>query len=196
MALDADRDAVAAALAGAISAHERFRAGDLGPVVRAARAIRSALDAGQAVLTCGNGGSAADAEHFAAELVGKFQRDRSGFRAVALTADSSVLTSVGNDYGFENIFARQIEAIGRRDDVVVGISTSGRSSNMVRAFEAARAAGLTTIALTGADGGPLGRAAEIHVNVPESSTPRVQEVHRTLLHAICQLVEQDAGPTS
>jgi D-sedoheptulose 7-phosphate isomerase len=196
MAPDADRDAVAAALAGAISAHERVRAGDLGPVVRAARAIRSALDAGQAVLTCGNGGSAADAEHFAAELVGKFQRERSGFRAVALTADSSVLTSVGNDYGFENIFARQIEAIGRRDDVVVGISTSGRSPNMVRGFEAARAAGLTTIALTGGDGGPLGRAAEIHVNVPESSTPRVQEVHRTLLHAICQLVEQDAGPTS
>jgi D-sedoheptulose 7-phosphate isomerase len=196
MALDADRDAVAAALSGAISAHERVRAGDLGPVVRAARAIRSALDAGQAVLTCGNGGSAADAEHFAAELVGRFQRERSGFRAVALTADSSVLTSVGNDYGFENIFARQIEAIGRRDDVVVGISTSGRSPNIVRAFEAARAAGLTTVALTGGDGGPLGHAAEIHVNVPESSTPRVQEVHRTLLHAICQLVEQDAGPTS
>ncbi|HEX2442525.1 MAG TPA: SIS domain-containing protein [Vicinamibacterales bacterium] len=196
MAPDADRDAVAAALAGAISAHERVRAGDLAPVVRAAHAIRSALDAGQAVLTCGNGGSAADAEHFAAELVGKFQRERSGFRAVALTADSSVLTSVGNDYGFENIFARQIEAIGRRDDVVVGISTSGRSPNMVRGFEAARAAGLTTIALTGGDGGPLGRAAEIHVNVPESSTPRVQEVHRTLLHAICQLVEQDAGSTS
>ena len=196
MALDADRDAVAAALAGAISAHERVRAGDLGPVVRAARAIRSALDAGHAVLTCGNGGSAADAEHFAAELVGRFQRERSGFRAVALTADSSVLTSVANDYGFESIFARQIEAIGRRDDVVVGISTSGRSPNMVRGFEAARAAGLTTIALTGGDGGSLGRAAEIHVNVPESSTPRVQEVHRTLLHAICQLVEQDAGPTS
>lgn len=196
MVPDADRDAVAAALAGAISAHERVRAGDLAPVVRAAHAIRSALDAGQAVLTCGNGGSAADAEHFAAELVGKFQRERSGFRAVALTADSSVLTSVGNDYGFENIFARQIEAIGRRDDVVVGISTSGRSPNMVRGFEAARAAGLTTIALTGGDGGPLGRAAEIHVNVPESSTPRVQEVHRTLLHAICQLVEQDAGSTS
>jgi D-sedoheptulose 7-phosphate isomerase len=189
MAFDADRDAVAAALAGAISAHERVRAGDLGPVVRAARAIRSALDAGQAVLTCGNGGSAADAEHFAAELVGRFQRERRGFRAVALTADSSVLTSVGNDYGFENIFARQIEAIGRRDDVVVGISTSGRSPNMVRGFEVARAAGLTTIALTGGDGGPLGRAAEIHVNVPESSTPRVQEVHRTLLHAICHLVE-------
>ncbi len=191
MAGGADRETVAAAFVGAIAAHERVRAGDLGPIVAAAETIRAALQAGRAVLVFGNGGSAADAQHFTAELVGRFERERRGAAAIALTTDTSVLTSVSNDYGFERVFARQVEALGRRGDVAFGISTSGESPNVVCAFEAARAAGLTRIALTGRDGGALGREADIHVNVPEPSTARVQEVHRTILHAICDLVERD-----
>jgi D-sedoheptulose 7-phosphate isomerase len=186
-----EHTAVAAALEAAIAAHERVRAGDLGPIVAAAETIRAALQAGRAVLVFGNGGSAADAQHFTAELVGRFERERRGAAAIALTTDTSVLTSVSNDYGFERVFARQVEALGRRGDVALGISTSGESPNVLRAFEAAGAAGLTRIALTGRDGGALGRGADIHVNVPEPSTARVQEVHRTILHAICDLVERD-----
>jgi D-sedoheptulose 7-phosphate isomerase len=178
-------------LNGAIAAHERARSADLGPIVAAAAAIREALRAGRVVLAFGNGGSAADAQHFTAELVGRFERERRGAAAIALTADTTVLTSVGNDYGFDRVFARQIEALGRQGDVAFGISTSGDSPNVLRAFEAAHAAGLTRIALTGRDGGALGKGADIHVNVAESSTARVQEVHRTILHAICDLVERD-----
>jgi D-sedoheptulose 7-phosphate isomerase len=185
------RDAVAAALSGAIAAHERVRASDLEPIVAAAEAISAALRAGRQVLVFGNGGSAADAQHFTAELVGRFERERRGAAAIALTTDTSILTSVGNDYGFDRVFARQVEALGRRGDIALGISTSGNSPNVLRAFEAAVASGLTRIALTGRDGGALGRGADIHVNVPESSTARVQEVHRTILHAMCELVERD-----
>ena len=110
--------------------------------------------------------------------------------AIALTTDTSVLTSIGNDYGFERIFARQIEALGRGGDVAVGISTSGTSPNVLAGIEAANAAGLTTVALTGRDGGSIGRAAAIHINVADPSTARVQEVHRTVIHAICKLVER------
>jgi len=189
--LTKEHGAVAAVLGAAIAAHERVRAGDLGPIVAAAETIRAALHAGRTVLVFGNGGSAADAQHFTAELVGRFERERRGAAAIALTTDTSVLTSVSNDYGFERVFARQVEALGRRGDVALGISTSGDSPNVLRAFEAAGAAGLTRIALTGRDGGALGRGADIHVNVPEPSTARVQEVHRTILHAICELVERD-----
>ena len=138
----------------------------------------------------GNGGSAADAQHVASELVGRFERERRGLAAIALTTDASVLTSVSNDYGFERVFARQIEALGRVGDVAMGITTSGASPNVVAAFEAARGRRLQTIALTGRDGGAAGRAADIHINVPADSTARVQEVHRTLLHVICDLVEK------
>jgi phosphoheptose isomerase len=176
-------------LADAIALHQRVIDADLRPVVAAAEAIASAIRNGGAVLTFGNGGSAADAQHIAAELVGRFERERAPMAAVALTADSSVLTSVANDYGYERVFARQVEALGRRGDVAVGISTSGRSPSVVAALEAARARGLTTIALTGGDGGAAGRTAAIHVSVPSAVTARVQEVHRTLLHAICEIVE-------
>jgi D-sedoheptulose 7-phosphate isomerase len=188
-----DRDAIASVLRDSITLHQQMLTQDLAPVAAAAAAIRSALAGGAKVLAFGNGGSAADAQHLAAELVGRFQRERPALAALALTADTSVLTSIGNDAGFELVFARQIEALGRRGDVALGISTSGRSANVQRALDAARKRGLTTVAVTGGDGGPIGRAADIHVNVPASSTARVQEVHRTLLHAICQLVEQDIG---
>ena len=160
------------------------------PTLDAAAAIVGALRAGGKLLVFGNGGSAADAQHVAAELVGRFERERAAMAAVALTTDTSVLTSVANDYAFDRVFARQVEGLGRSGDVALGISTSGASPNIVAGLVAARALGLQTIALTGADGGAVGRAAAIHVNVPSDSAARVQEVHRTLLHVICDLVER------
>ena len=173
-----------------IVSHRRTRDAVVPRAIEAASAIRAALDAGGKLLTFGNGGSAADAQHMAAELVGRFMRDRRGLAAIALTADTSTLTSVANDNGFERVFVRQIEALGRAGDVALGVSTSGASPNVVQAIETANRLGLRTIALTGKDGGAAGRAASIHVNVPETSTPRIQEVHRTVIHAICELIER------
>lgn len=183
---------VAALFDQTIALHAKVRAMDLAPVVRAADAIRAAFRSGGKLLIFGNGGSAADAQHLAAELVGRFERERAAMPAIALTTDTSVLTSVGNDDAFDRVFVRQVEALGRAGDVALGISTSGASANVLAALEAAHARGLVTIALTGRDGGSIGRAAGIHVNVPDDSTARVQEVHGTLIHAICELVEREA----
>jgi D-sedoheptulose 7-phosphate isomerase len=182
-------DVVLATLAETIALHERAKQ-DPQPVVDAAAVIVSALTRGGKVLLFGNGGSASDAQHVAAELVGRFQRDRAALAAMALTADTSVLTSISNDFAYDRVFARQVEALGRPGDVAFGISTSGASANVVLALDAARARGLMTVALTGRDGGAVGRAAAIHVNVPSDMTARVQEVHRTLLHVICDIVER------
>ena len=160
-------------------------------VLLAADMLVSALKSRNKVLVFGNGGSASDAEHLAAELVGRFARDRQGWPAVSLTADSSVVTAIGNDYGFDQIFARQVEALGRQGDIAFAISTSGKSANVIAGLEAAERGGLRRIALTGRDGGLLGRAAELQINVPHDSVPRVQEVHRTLLHVICELIERE-----
>ena len=184
-------DVADATLSEAIALHQRVREAGLERTTAAADAIVRSLRHGGKVLVFGNGGSAADAAHAAAELVGRYQRERPGYAAIALTADPSVLTSIANDYGFERVFARQIEALGRPGDVAFAITTSGESRNTVAGLEAARAQKLTTIALTGRDGGAAGRLADIHVNVPSDSTPRVQEVHRTLLHVICDLVETE-----
>jgi D-sedoheptulose 7-phosphate isomerase len=162
-------------------------------VSAAAGAIVDALRAGHLVLAYGNGGSAAEAEHFVAELVGRFVADRRAFRAVALASNASLLTAVSNDYGFAHVFARQIEALGGPGDVAVGISTSGESPSVVHGLETARLRGLTTVALTGRDGGAAGRVAAIHVNVPEPVVARVQEVHATVLHAMCELVDEELG---
>jgi D-sedoheptulose 7-phosphate isomerase len=177
--------------AAVVAAHERVRTGDTTPLFDAAAAIVHAVQAGGKVLVFGNGGSAADAQHMAAELVGRLERDRRAIAAVALSTDTSILTAVANDYGFERVFARQIEALGRRGDVALAISTSGASANVLAGAEAARAAGLVVVALSGRDGGALGRTADIHVNVPEPDTARVQAVHRTLLHVLCELVEME-----
>ena len=160
-------------------------------VLLAADMLVSALKSRNKVLVFGNGGSASDAEHLAAELVGRFARDRQGWPAISLTADSSVVTAIGNDYGFDQIFARQVEALGRQGDIAFAISTSGKSANVIAGLEAAERGGLRRIALTGRDGGLLGRAAELQINVPHDSVPRVQEVHRTLLHVICELIERE-----
>jgi phosphoheptose isomerase len=183
-------DRVRAILGATISLHERVRSMDVQSVVDAASAIAGALRSGGKLMVFGNGGSAADAQHAAAELVGRYEQEREGLAAMALTVDTSVLTSVANDSGYVRVFARQIEALGRPGDVALGISTSGMSASVTAALDAARAHGLTTVALTGCDGGAVGRAAAIHINVPSDSTARVQEVHRTLLHAICEMVER------
>lgn len=178
-------------LAAAAKLHERMRT-NVGAALLAAQAISDALKAGGKLLVFGNGGSAADAQHLSAELVGRFQKERTAMAAIALTVDGSVLTSVANDYSFKQVFARQVEALGRSGDVALGISTSGESPNVVTALQAARAQGLKTVALTGRDGGSVGRAADIHVNVPDQNTARVQEVHRTLLHVMCEVIEANA----
>ena len=183
--------AVKAVVDACIAVHERLRGENLQPVADAAAAILAASREGGKVLVFGNGGSAADAQHLATDLVGRFQRERRAVAAVPLTADGSLLTAVANDYAFDRVFVRQIEALGTRGDLAFGISTSGRSANVVEALRAARARGLRTIALTGNDGGPAGALADIHINVPDPSTARVQEAHRTLIHAICELVERD-----
>lgn len=172
-------------------AHDRFAANGLDSVVAAAEAIGRATAAGRKVLAFGNGGSAGDAQHLVAELVGRFEIERQAIAAVALSADSSVVTAVANDYGFERVFSRQIEALGLQGDVAFGVSTSGRSRNVEVGLAAARGRGLVTIAMTGRDGGAMGRDADIHINVAESSTARIQEVHRTILHAMCLLIERD-----
>ncbi len=160
-------------------------------IAQAGELLVRVLAGGGQVLVFGNGGSAADAQHFAAELVGRFVRDRRGWPAIALGTDTSVLTSVANDFGFETVFARQVEALGRPGDLAVGITTSGASPNVVRGLEAARARGLQTLALTGNDGGAAGRIAEVHVNVPETVTARVQEAHTTVLHLLCAFVDRE-----
>ena len=172
-----------------VASHERFAASQLPALVAAADAISRSLDAGGKVLAFGNGGSASDAQHLVAELVGLFEAERRSLAGLALTADSNVVTAIANDYGYEAVFTRQVEGLGRPGDVAVGISTSGRAPNVLAGLVAARKAGLMTIALTGRDGGPIGAAAEIHINVADQSTARVQEVQRTILHAVCALVE-------
>ena len=184
-------DVADATLSEAIALHERVRAAGLETTAAAAAAISASLRQGGKVLVFGNGGSAADAQHMATELVGRFVRERRGYAALALTADGCVVTSVSNDYGYDRVFERQIEALGRPGDVAIGITTSGGSANVVRALEAARGLKLATIALTGRDGGAAGRTADLHINVPSDATPRVQEVHMTLLHIICDLVERE-----
>lgn len=160
-------------------------------IARAGETLVRVLAAGGQVLAFGNGGSAADAQHFVAELVGRFERARRGFPAVALTTDPSIVTAAANDFGFEAVFARQVEALGRAGDLAVGITTSGNSPNVVRGLEAAKARGLRTIALTGNDGGAAGRLAEVHVNVPAAVTARVQEAHMTVLHLLCAFVDRE-----
>jgi D-sedoheptulose 7-phosphate isomerase len=171
-----------------VAAHERFAARGFQGVIEGAAAMSRALKAGRKVLAFGNGGSAADAQHFVAELVGRFEGERPALPAIALTADSSVVTALANDYGFEHVFTRQIEALGCDGDIALGISTSGRSKNVEAGLIAAKRRSMLTIALTGQGGGPMGTEVDIHINVAEMSTPRVQEVHRTVLHSLCSLV--------
>jgi D-sedoheptulose 7-phosphate isomerase len=180
---------VAAMMRESADVHARAAETVARATAEAARAISEALDAGGKVLLCGNGGSAADAQHIAAELAGRLRRERRALPAIALTVNASVLTAVSNDYGYERVFARQVEALGRPGDVLVGISTSGGSPNVVRALTAARAAGLVTIGLTGEGGGAMEALCDHVVRAPSSDTQRIQEIHIAVGHAICEIVE-------
>ncbi len=182
---------LAKAIEAAAATHRDFLAQSASGAAEAAMVIRDAVQAGRMVLVFGNGGSATDAQHLATELVVKYARVRRAIAAVALTADGAVITAAANDLGVEAIFARQIEALGKPGDVAVAITTSGRSANVVEALKAANARGMVTIALTGRDGGEAGPLATVHVNVPSDVTARIQEVHRTWIHAVCEWVEED-----
>ncbi|MDH4173223.1 MAG: phosphoheptose isomerase [Betaproteobacteria bacterium] len=163
-----------------------------GPIARAAEAMGAALRAGGKVLACGNGGSAADAQHFAAELVNRFERERPPLAALSLAADSSNLTSIANDYGYEQVFEKQVRALGRKGDVLLAISTSGNSPSVLRAMAAARELGLVTVALTGRGGGKMAAAlgaGDVHVCVPHERTMRIQEVHLLALHCLCDGID-------
>ena len=173
-----------------IRLHDAARRGSQADVLRVVDLLAAAFRHGRRVLVFGNGGSASDAQHVAAEFVGRFQKERRAVAAIALTTDTSILTAIGNDDAFDRVFARQIEALGESGDVAIGITTSGGSKNVLKAFTVAKERGLTTVAVTGCDGGEAGRIADLHLNVPDRSTARVQEVHRTLLHVICELVEE------
>lgn len=175
---------------------ERFFEERAEDVARAAELMIAALRSGRKILLFGNGGSAADAQHIAAELVNRYRRSRPALAAVALTTDASVLTSIANDVAFEEVFSRQIEALGEPGDVAIAISTSGRSPNVVRAVETARRLGLRTIGLLGRDGGLVAPLVDVPLIVPIEETPRIQEVHITLGHILCELIEDAFSETS
>ena len=168
---------------------EAFVNENLAKMVLAVEAVTGALKAGNKILIFGNGGSAADAQHLAAEFINRFVIERPPLPAIALTTDTSVITSIGNDYDFSEIFSKQIRAIGQPGDIAWGISTSGNSPNVLNGLEAAKKIGLVTIAFTGKDGGSIGKIADISINVPSPVTARIQEAHITAGHAICDLVD-------
>jgi len=162
------------------------------PIARAIALMADSLQAGGKILACGNGGSAADAQHFAAELVNRFERERPPLAGLALTTDSSTLTSIGNDYGYERVFEKQVRALGRKGDVLLAISTSGNSANVIAAMRAARELGLPVVALTGNGGGRMVEVlgpGDVHICVPHARTMRIQEVHLLTLHCICDGID-------
>ena len=164
-----------------------------GPIARAATAISQALQHGAKVLSCGNGGSAGDAQHFSSEMLNRFEMERPGLAAVALTTDSSTLTSIANDYDYSQVFSRQVLALGNAGDFLLAISTSGNSENVIRAAEAARARDMHVVALTGRDGGKIRtrlQDGDIEICVPSDSTARTQEVHLLVIHCLCDLIDQ------
>lgn len=166
-----------------------LKSGILQQIRTIAGVMREALASGHKVLFCGNGGSAADSQHLAAEFVGRFQKERGALPAIALTVDTSILTAVGNDYGFEQVFARQVEALAQAGDVLVGISTSGNSPDVVNAVEAARARGVYCVGMTAAGGGRLAALCDECIAVPAKVTARAQEMHILIGHILCELVE-------
>jgi D-sedoheptulose 7-phosphate isomerase len=190
------KDPIAAHLAQSLAALERANS-DM-PLLATARAIAAAviaaLRSGNKILIAGNGGSAADAQHIAAEIVGRYKLDRPAYAAIALTTDTSALTAIANDYGFEQVFARQVAGLGRRGDVLVALSTSGRSANILAALHAAREHGLVTIGFTGTKGMALGALCDHLLVAPSDDTPVIQQIHLSLAHGICDAIEQSMPP--
>ena len=167
----------------------------IGEIERMAKFIIMAYKTGGKVVLFGNGGSAADAQHIAGELVGQFALKRQAFPAIALTTNTSILTAVANDYGYEMVFSRQVEALVNEEDIVIGISTSGNSPNVIEAIKTAKMKGAKTIGLTGGNGGKLAEVADLALIVPSDSTPRIQEAHITIGHIVCELVERELSDT-
>ena len=160
-------------------------------ISQAAEICIQSIQTGHKVLLLGNGGSAADAQHIAAEMVGRYGFDRPSLPSLALTTDTSALTAIGNDYGYDQVFSRQIEGMGQDGDLFIGISTSGNSVNIVKAFESAKNKNITTVALVGRDGGEMAKKADISIIVPSNSTPRIQESHILIGHIICDIIEKE-----
>ena len=177
-------------VAESLETKKRFFATQAGNLVALADLIAERVRKGGKVLVFGNGGSAADAQHFAGELVGRFTKEGPPISALALTTDTSIMTAVANDYGFEHIFKRQLEAHARPGDIAVGISTSGNSRNVLAAMEVAKSKGLLTVGMTGEGGGRLGALVDHHFAVPSRDTPRIQEVHHLMNHILCELLEE------
>ncbi len=184
------RDKIKDILLESIQVKEELLHTAIGRIVEITELAIDCLKKGGKIILFGNGGSASDSQHIAAELVGRFKKDRPGLAAVALTTNTSILTAVANDYGYEFIFAKQIEALANKNDLVVGISTSGKAKNVSCGIKQAKKMGLKTVALTGGDGGDLAKLADVSVVVPSSVTARIQEAHITIGHAICEIIEQ------
>lgn len=165
--------------------------GLLAPILlESAKATTKALQDNKKILICGNGGSAADSQHFAAELTGRYKRERKGLRAIALSTDTSALTAIGNDYGYNHVFSRQVEALAMQGDVVIGISTSGNSQNIINALEVANKIGCITLSLSGRDGGLIKNLCDYSIVAPSDDTPRIQEIHILCIHILCELIEK------
>ena len=173
-----------------LATFEKLLQSSVPDIERSGRVICDALTNGNKILVCGNGGSAADAQHIAAELIGYYESQRRSWPAIALTTDTSALTAVSNDLGFEHVFARQIAGLAQAGDVLIAISTSGKSKNVIRAVEQAKESGCKTVALTGASGAELGPLCDVVVAVPATRTSRIQEAHITIAHIWCEMVDQ------
>ncbi|MGA8902314.1 D-sedoheptulose 7-phosphate isomerase [Bradyrhizobium sp.] len=186
------KDPIAAHLAISRDALERTTrdAGLIETARKIADVMAGALRSGHKLLIAGNGGSAADAQHIAAEIIGRYKQDRPAYAAIALTTDTSALTAIGNDYGFEQIFARQVEGLGRRGDVLLALSTSGRSANILAALKAARQQGMVTVGFTGAQGTAMGASCDHLLAAPSDDTAAIQQIHLTFAHGICDVIEQ------
>jgi len=184
------RDRIKDILLESIQVKEELLRTSIGNIIEITEVIIGCIKKGGKVILFGNGGSASDSQHIAAELVGRFKKDRTALPAIALTTNTSVLTSLANDYGYEIIFAKQIEALGQRYDVAIGISTSGKAKNVALGIKQAKKMGIKTVAFTGSDGGELAKLADISLMVPSLVTARIQEAHITIGHIICELIEQ------
>lgn len=184
------RDKIKDILLESIQVKEELLRTSIGKIIEITDIITDSLKKNGKIIFFGNGGSASDSQHLAAELVGRFKKDRDALPAISLTTNTSILTALANDYGYEIVFAKQIEALGQKNDVAIGISTSGKAKNVVLGIKQAKKMGMKTIAFTGADGGELAKLTEVSLVVPSSVTARIQEAHITVGHIVCELVEQ------
>ncbi len=199
MAPMSDHDAIRSHFAESIAVKQRAMETLIPAIARAGTAMIGSLRRGGKILACGNGGSAGDAQHFSAELLNRFERERPGLPAVALTTDGSTLTSIANDYAYEQVFAKQVQALGRPEDCLLAISTSGNSPNVVAAIEAAHSRGATVIALTGRNGGRIAGAladGDVEIRVPAERTARIQEIHLVVIHCLCDTIDRSLYPAA